>query len=240
MPPYCSPATCLPVPSGGQAPAWRGSPGKRMSKWERDYSGIITGWSHDRARAHGAVPHPAAARPLGECFCFTRPLRVIRPLLRTTGRRKVSFASVPRSVDMPPTGSDLPGLRRCLEVALNRLPAGIPGSGATPGMRGEGVQARSPLCRTEPSARGVAPATARAARPATGGRAARPQDATAQADGRKVRCESPRGRIVNRPPSSFSRSRTATSGSARASAGSRQPSHRRSGQWSAFQPRPLR
>ena len=55
------------------------------------------------------------------------------------------------------------------------------------------------------------------ARPATGGRAARPQDTTAQADGRKVRCKSPKGRIVNRPPASFSRSRTATGGSARAS-----------------------
>ena len=70
--------------------------------------------------------------------------------------------------------------------------------------RGEGVNTRSPLCRTEPSARGVAPATAGAARPATGGRAARPQDTTAQADGRKTRRESPEGRFVKRPPVSFS------------------------------------
>ncbi len=63
----------------------------------------------------------------------------------------------------------------------------------------------------------VAPATVDAARSATGGRAVRPQEATAQADGRKVRCESPKARIVNRPPSSFSRSRTVTSGSTRAS-----------------------
>ena len=94
-------------------------------------------------------------------------------------------------------------------------------------MGGEGVQARSPLCRTEPSARGVAPAMADAARPATGGRAARPQDATAQADGRTVRCESPKARIVNRPPSSFSHSGTATGGSARTSATRSGPSARR-------------
>ena len=108
-------------------------------------------------------------------------------------------------------------IRRALQRRSDGLPAGMFGSGATPGMRGEGVKTRSPLCRTEPSARGVAPATVDAARSATGGQAVRPQEATAQADGRKVRCESPKARIVNRPPSSFSRSRTVTSGSARAS-----------------------
>ena len=45
-------------------------------------------------------------------------------------------------------------VRRCLVAALDTLPGRISGSGATPGIRGEGVQARSPLCRTEPSARG--------------------------------------------------------------------------------------
>ena len=85
-------------------------------------------------------------------------------------------------------------------------------------MRGEGVKTYSSLCRTEPSARGVAPATDDAARPATGGRAARPKDPTAQADGRNVGCESPKHRTVNCPPSSFSHSGTATGGSPRTSA----------------------
>ncbi len=48
-------------------------------------------------------------------------------------------------------------IRRSRSGVTDGLPAGIDGSGATPGMRGEGVQARSPLCRTEPSARGVVP-----------------------------------------------------------------------------------
>ena len=56
-----------------------------------------------------------------------------------------------------------PVLRRLLAVH-DTLPGRIDVAGATPGIRGEGVQTRSPLCRTEPSARGVAPATARAAR----------------------------------------------------------------------------
>ena len=48
-------------------------------------------------------------------------------------------------------------LRR-IEAALGSPSrAGIAGGGSDPGMRGEGVQARSPLCRTEPSARWVAP-----------------------------------------------------------------------------------
>ncbi len=121
-----------------------------------------------------------------------------------------------------PTGQPVgqPVLRR-LSEAHDTLPGRIDAAGATPGMRGEGVQARSPLCRTEPSARGVAPATADAARPATGGRAARPQDATVQADGRNVGCESPERRTVSRPPSSFSHSGSTTGGSARISANGR-------------------
>ena len=54
-----------------------------------------------------------------------------------------------------------PGQRvhRRPDAALDTLPGRIDVAGATPGMRGERVNARSPLCRTEPSARGVAPAT---------------------------------------------------------------------------------
>ena len=52
---------------------------------------------------------------------------------------------------------------------------------------------------------GRPPATADAARPATRGRAARPQDATAQADGRNARREPPERRTVKRAPASFSR-----------------------------------
>ena len=126
-----------------------------------------------------------------------------------------------------------PVLRR-LSAAHDTLPGRIDVAGATPGIRGEGVQTRSPLCRTEPSARGVAPATADAARPATRGRAARPQDGTAQADARKAQCESPKGWTVNRPPASFSHSGAATGGSARTSANalrSVSPPDRGSGPW---------
>ena len=91
----------------------------------------------------------------------------------------------------------------------SRLPAWDCWSGATLAGRGEGVNARSPLCRTKPSGRGVAPDPTGAARPATGGRAARPQDTTAPVDGRKSRRESPRGRFVKRPPASFSHRSTA-------------------------------
>ena len=65
------------------------------------------------------------------------------------------------------------------------------------------MKARSPLCRTEPSARGVAPATVLAARSATGGRAAGTQDVAVPADKRRGRCESWEGRIVNRPQRRF-------------------------------------
>ena len=68
---------------------------------------------------------------------------------------------------------------------------------------GRVVKTHSPLRRTEPLARGVAPATADAARPATGGRAARPQGAAAQADRRNRRRESPERRFVKRPPRRF-------------------------------------
>ena len=75
--------------------------------------------------------------------------------------------------------------------------------------RGERVNARLPLCRTEPSARGVAPATAPVARPAMGGRAAWPQDVARAADARPPPCESRGPQSVNRPPASISPSSTA-------------------------------
>ena len=53
-----------------------------------------------------------------------------------------------------------------------------------PEAEGEGVKTHSPLRRTEPSARGVAPATVLAARSAMGGLDAGTQDVTAHADKR--------------------------------------------------------
>ena len=52
-------------------------------------------------------------------------------------------------------GDDECVVQRLESGARRAFPQGISGAGATPGMRGEGVQARSPLCRTEPSARGT-------------------------------------------------------------------------------------
>ena len=62
------------------------------------------------------------------------------------------------------------------------------------------MKTNSPLCRTKPSGRGVAPATARAARPAPDDRAAWPQDVATVPVGRSLPCESVERRIVNRPP----------------------------------------
>jgi len=62
--------------------------------------------------------------------------------------------------------------------------------------RGEGVKTHSALCRTEPLARGVAPATPVAPRPATGGRGAWPQDVAGAADTHPPTCESPEPKIV--------------------------------------------
>ena len=106
-----------------------------------------------------------------------------------------------------------PPLSPCGDQVLRRLEAalgspsrvGIAGAGATPGTRGEGVKTHSALCRTKPSARGVAPATTLAARSATGGLAAGPQDVAAPADKRRGGFESWEGRSVNRPPTSSSR-----------------------------------
>ena len=69
---------------------------------------------------------------------------------------------------------------------------------------GEGVNTRSPLCRTKPSGRGVAPVTAIAARSAADDRATWPQELGSAADSGLPPCESPGSRNVNRPPASFS------------------------------------
>ena len=58
------------------------------------------------------------------------------------------------------------------------------------------VKTHSPLRRTEPSARGGAPATAPVARPATGGRAGWPHDVAGTADARLPSRESPGGQSV--------------------------------------------
>ena len=62
--------------------------------------------------------------------------------------------------------------------------------------RDEGVNPHSSLSRTKPSARGVAPDPARAARPATGDQPAWPQDVGRLADTCLTPCESPVGRGV--------------------------------------------
>ena len=69
---------------------------------------------------------------------------------------------------------------------------------------GERVKPRSPLCRTEPSARGVAPAPAISARSTLDDRATWPHDVTKASVARLLPCESAECRIVNRPPASFS------------------------------------
>ncbi len=84
------------------------------------------------------------------------------------------------------------------------FPHGIVGPERPLAGRGEGVNTHSPLCRTKPSGRGVAPATATAARSATDDGADWPQDVGSTADGGLAPCESPGSRNVNRPPASFS------------------------------------
>jgi len=103
-------------------------------------------------------------------------------------------------------------LLRRLEAALNGLPARIVGAGATPGRRGRVVKTHSPLCRTKPSGRGVAPAAAIAARSAPDDRSASPQDVATAPVARSLPCESAERRIVNRPPASFSHSGAAQEG----------------------------
>ena len=106
------------------------------------------------------------------------------------------------------TGSAV-GHRNASERGLDGLPARDLSYGSNPEGGGRVVKTHSPLRRTEPSARGVAPATARVARPATGGRAAWPQDVARTADARLPPCESRNRRIVNRPPASNSHASTA-------------------------------
>ena len=75
--------------------------------------------------------------------------------------------------------------------------------------RDEGVNPHSSLSRTKPSGRGVAPAPARTARSATGGRTAEPQGVAVPADEWQGPCESREPQSVNRPPASISRSSAA-------------------------------
>ena len=138
-----------------------------------------------------AHPHP---RPLGVASVpAIRPGRVSSAVSR---RRPTGW---PSGWPASPTKTGTRLFRRAL-----RLPAGIVGPERPLAGRGEGVNTHSPLCRTKPSGRGVAPVTAIAARSAPDGRAARPQDTIAQADGRTSRRETPEGRFVKRPPASFS------------------------------------
>ena len=95
-----------------------------------------------------------------------------------------------------------------LMAARMAFPQGISGAGATP----EAVAScENTLAATphRPSARGVAPAPARTARPAAGGRTAEPQGVAFPADGWQGPCESRERQSVNRPPASASRSSTA-------------------------------
>ena len=76
------------------------------------------------------------------------------------------------------------------------------------------VKTHSPLCRTKPSGRGIAPATARVGRvPRPTGQPER-QEVAGAPDKPEGQCESPVGQRVNRPPMSFSRSGAAISRSA--------------------------
>ncbi len=84
------------------------------------------------------------------------------------------------------------------------FPHGIVGPERPLAGRGEGVKTHSALSRTKPSERGVAPATAKAARSAAVDRAAWPQEVGSAADSGLPPCESPGSRNVNRPPTSFS------------------------------------
>ncbi len=106
------------------------------------------------------------------------------------------------------TGSAV-GHRTASERGLDGLPARDLSYGSNPEGGGRVVKTHSPLRRTEPSARGVAPATARVARSATGGRAAWPHDVACAVDARPPRCESQASQTVNRPPTSNSHSSTA-------------------------------
>ena len=137
-----------------------------------------------------------------------RPLRVATAPAIRPGR--VSSAASRRRRRCWPTGwpsgcSASPGMSgtRLFRRAF-RLPAGIVGPERPLAGGGEGVNTHSPLCRTKPSGRGVAPATAIAARSAADDRAAWPKEVESAADSSLPPCESPGSRNVNRSPASFS------------------------------------
>ena len=92
-------------------------------------------------------------------------------------------------------GRDAPAPARLSPSRMGLLARSDPWAG-----KGEGVNTRSPLCRTKPSGQGVAPGTAIATRSATAERAAWPQDVGSAANGGLPPCESPGSRNVNRPP----------------------------------------
>ena len=138
-----------------------------------------------------AHPHP---RPLGVASVpAIRPGRVSSAVSR---RRPTGW---PSGWPASPTKTGTRLFRRAL-----RLPAGIVGPERPLAGRGEGVNTRSPLCRTKPSGRGVAPVTAIAARSAADDRAAWPKEVESAADSGLGSRESPGSPNVNRPPASFS------------------------------------
>ena len=145
----------------------------------------------------GVLAHPCP-RPLRVATApAIRPGRVSSAASR---RRRTCWATGwPSGCPASPTKT---GTR--LAGSSFAFPHGIVGPERPLAGRGEGVNTHSPLCRTKPSGRGVAPATAKAARSATDDRADWPQDIGSAADGGLAPCESPGSRNVNRPPASFS------------------------------------
>ena len=126
---------------------------------------------------------------------------------RPSPRRTDSHASPVRTATA--TSGSAVGHRDASARGLAGLPARDLWCGSNPAGGGRVVKTHSPLRRTEPSARGVAPATASVARPATGGRAAWPQDLARASDSGPSPCESAERQSVKRPPASFSHSSTA-------------------------------
>ena len=90
------------------------------------------------------------------------------------------------------------------KAALNGLPARISGAGATPGRRGRGCENTLAAMPHRALGEGVAPATAPVAGAPPRTRRRCRQDVAVPADKQESRCESPEGRSVNRPRSSFS------------------------------------
>ena len=145
----------------------------------------------------GVLAHPSP-RPLGSLACQQSLREGCRAPLRSGGG----------PVGRPAGHQAVRHRRACPGLACSGPPFAFPHGMVGPERplagKGEGVNARSPLCRTKPSGRGVAPATAKAARSATDDRVAWPQDIGSAADTGLPPCESPGSRNVNRPPASFS------------------------------------